>query len=162
MKYITLDTGFKGGMVLFDNHLPIDAFAFHKVGKGINLHEVDEKIDEWNPDVIYIEIFPPQPYQGVSTTAAQWRVIGALETICQLNCTRVEYIYVATWTSFTKRLSHTPGLPNKKISQELTARYFSKFAESWKKRKLYHDGIADCLAIGIYINRDEYLNDISA
>jgi len=160
MKYITLDTGYKGGMVLWLGGQPLAGFAFKQIGTGINIDDVHLKLREWKPEKIYIEIFPPMPMQGVKSTSAQWRVIGQLETLCQLYADVVEYIYVATWTSFTKRLSVNPNQQNKKISQELTRKYFSEFAAPWKKTKLFHDGIADCLALGIYVNRDEYINDL--
>jgi hypothetical protein len=164
MRFVTLDTGYKGAMVLFDiveplgEIQPIEAFEFKKLGVGINIHEIKDKLQLWNPETIYIEIFPPQPYQGVKQTSSQWRVIGQLETLCQL-CCWVEYIYVATWTAFTKRLSTSPSA-NKQISQELVDRYFMDFAKPYKKRKLYHDGIADCLAMGLYVLRDNYLDDL--
>jgi len=160
MKYVTLDTGFKGAMILWQDTTPIEAFLFKKVGTGINIREVADKLIDWNPGKIYIEIFPPQPYQGVGQTSAQWRVIGQLDSICMLFCDVIEYIYVATWTSFTKRLSANPSQPNKKISQELCLKYFYDFSVEYKKIKLVHDGVADCLTIGIYVNRDDYIDDL--
>lgn len=165
MRFVTLDTGFKGAMVLFDiveplgEAQPIEAFAFKKVGVGVNIGEIQDKIHLWCPQTVYIEIFPPQPYQGVDQTSKQWRVIGQLETVCRLYC-RVEYVYVATWTAFTKRLSKGRNLPNKAISQELVDRYHQEFAKPFKKRKLYHDGVADCLAMGLYVLRDQYIDDL--
>ncbi len=161
MIYVTLDTGFKGAMVLWQDATPIDAMVFKKVGKGINIREVSDKLLEWNPEKIYIEIFPPQPYQGVGQTSAQWRVIGQLDSICTMFCDFIEYIYVATWTSFTKRLSADPTQKNKTISQELSFKYFPEFSLRYRKTKLVHDGIADCLVIGIYVNRDDYINDLN-
>ena len=160
MRFVTLDTGYKGGMVLFVDNRPVEGFLFSKVGKGINLHEIDHQLKIWKPGRVFIEIFPPQPYQGVTTTASQWRVVGSLETLCQLNCTTVEYIYVATWTAFAKRLSMIPSQPNKKISQELTERFFPEFAKQFKKRKNYNDAIADCLAMATYVLRDNFIDEI--
>jgi hypothetical protein len=161
MKYCIIDTGFKGSIVLFEDAVPIDAFLFKKIGSGINIREASDKILEWIPEKVYIEIFPAQPYQGVSTTAAQWRVIGQIDAICMMFCDVIEYIYVATWTSFTKRLSLDPNQPNKNISQELSWKYYPEFSLIYKKTKLIHDGVADCLTIGLYVNRDEYLEDLN-
>jgi len=159
MQFVTLDTGFKGAMVLFEGTRPLDALTFYKIGNGINISEVSQTLEKWKPERVFIEIFPPQPYQGVKATSSQWKVIGQLDAICQLQ-TEVEYIYVSTWTSFTKRLSLNPLQKNKQISQELTHAYFSQFSEPYKKRKLYHDGIADCLCLSLYVNRDHYVDDI--
>ena len=160
MKYVTLDTGLKGAAVLWEDARPIEGYAFKQKGVGIDVRELCDILLEWCPDRIIIEIFPPQPYQGVAQTSKQWRVIGQIEAVCSIYCDEIEYVYVATWTSFTKRLSVNPTLQNKKISQELTAKYFPEFAAKYMKRKLFHDGIADCLCIGIYINRDDYIDDL--
>jgi hypothetical protein len=160
-RYLTLDTGAKGAMILWEDAIPVEGLVFKKLGKGVDVRAICDQILEWCPEIIYIEHFPPRPMQGVISTSSQWRTFGQIESVCKLYCDHVEYIWVASWTSFTKRLSVDPQLPMKTIAQELTAKYFPEFAAPYKKRKLYQDGISDCLGIGIYINRDDYIDDLT-
>ena len=127
MKYVTLDTGYKGSAILWEDTRPIEAFLFKKVGKGINVREFADTLIEWSPERIMVEIFPARPMQGVTQTSNQWRVIGQIESVCIMFCDYVEYIYVASWTSFTRRLSDNPEQEHKKISQELAKKYFPDF-----------------------------------
>ena len=43
MKYVTIDTGLKGAMILFEYFEPIDALLFKRMGQGIDPFEVAEK-----------------------------------------------------------------------------------------------------------------------
>ena len=159
-SYAIIDTGQKGAMILYDDLGPVEGFVFKKVGHGVNLHDIDEKLKQWKPNKIYVERIGVRPLQGARQTATQFLVVGQCYALCELNCSEVEYIYPQTWTAFTKRLVKNSHQPSKDIAQELTRRYYPSFAQQYFKRKLYHDGIADCLAINLYIQRDIYLEDI--
>ena len=161
MSYITLDTGLNGAMVLWDEFFnPLDGLTFKKFGMGINPFEIDKKLKEWKAEKIYIERVGARPNQGSKSTFTQGFVCGQLHTISQFNCDHVEYIWSMQWTSFTKKLSAFPENPSKIIALELAERFFPCFIQDFKtpRSKKAHDGIVDCLAIGIYINRDNYID----
>ena len=159
MRYITLDTGVNGAMVLFEMFEPVEALPFTRMGRGINPFEVDHYMKKWEADRIFIESITPRPYQGAKSTATQFLVIGQCHTLAQLNHQTVEYIFPQTWSSFTKRLSKDPTQKQKKIAQELAKRFFSDFCKPWTNRSNnIHDGIADCLGIHMYIERDTYVD----
>jgi len=159
-SYVILDTGQKGAMILYDDLGPVEGFVFKKVGHGINLHDIDKKLKEWKPEKIYVERIGVRPRQGAQQTATQFTIVGQCYALCELNCSEVEYIYPQTWTAFTKRLVENSERPSKEIAQELTRKYYPDYAQKYFKVKLYHDGIADCLAMNLYIQRDIYLDDI--
>lgn len=161
IKYITLDTGIKGAMVLFENGKPVEALGFKRQGQGIDIHHAAAKLYQWHTDLIYIEAITARPGQGAKATFTQGLVVGQCDALAKLYCKTIEHIYPQTWTSFTKRLSTSPGNPSKVIAQELTGTHFFEFAAQHKSKrghKKYHDGIADCLCISIYIERDSYID----
>jgi hypothetical protein len=159
---VTLDTGVKGAMVLFENGQPIEGHTFVRMGQGIDPFRIVQALKRWRADNIYIEAISARPYQGVKATATQFFIVGQCHTIAQLNFETVEYINPRTWSSFTKRLSVTPAATSKEIAQELGYKYYADFSSKYasKRNKIIHDGIADCLAINLYINRDIYVDDV--
>ena len=162
MKYVTLDTGLKGAMVLFEYFEPVDSLAFEKMGQGVDSFKIAEKLREWEPDRIYIEQITARPKQSAKATATQFFVVGQCHTLAQIHCDHVEYIYPQTWTSFTKRLSHSQGEPSKVIAQELAMKFYPEFCKPYltpRSRKV-HDGIADCLCIHMYVHRDHYISSL--
>ena len=162
MKYVTIDTGLKGAMVLVDFFEPVDALTFKRMGQGIDSFEVAEKLKEWKPDRIYIEAISARPNQSTKATFTQALVYGQTHSIAQLHCEYLEYIYPQTWTAFTKRLSDQPNRPSKEIAAELAVRFFPEFCQPYftPRSKKIHDGIADALCLHIYVNRDEYLSSL--
>lgn len=162
MRYITLDTGKKGAMVLFEDGKPLEALAFEAMGRGVDVYEIEIALMDWQPEIAYIELITPRPGQSAKSTFTQGYVCGQCEAIAQLAAIpEIEYIPPQRWTNFTKRLSPRPEQTSKQIAQELTAKFYSKFAAPYKSKrghKLYHDGIADCLCINMYIQRDKFID----
>jgi len=163
MKYVTLDTGLNGAMILYRDAKPVDGLVFEKMGRGINLPPIIEKLNKWKPEIIYIEGIPTMPHQGVKQTATQWFVFGQCETIAELYSPKQEIIPAIRWASFTKKLSINPSNPSKVIAQELVEKFYPSFIENFRLRKYrgvrkVHDGIADCLCINMYIARDNFLD----
>jgi hypothetical protein len=130
---------------------------FEKQGKGIDSFEVAEFLAKHSPDKIFVEEIPAMPRQGVKSLATQWFVVGQCHTLATLYCEHVEYIPASRWTSFTKRLAPIPGKTSKEVARELAIRFFPDFSKRFTKRKL-HDGIADCLCILMYIDRDKFID----
>lgn len=161
MKYVTIDTGLKGAMILFEFFEPIDALTFERMGQGIDSFKVAAKLKEWQPDRIYIEAISARPNQSAKATFTQALVYGQTHSIAQLHCDFLEYIYPQTWSAFTKRLSHNPG-KSKEIAAELAVKFFPDFCQPYftPRSKKIHDGIADALCLHIYVNRDEYLSSL--
>ena len=161
MTYVTMDTGLKGAMVLWDMFAPIDSLVFERMGQGIDSFKVAEKLKEWSPDKIYVEQISARPNQSAKATFSQAFVVGQLHTLSQLHCDHVEYFYPQTWTAFTKRLSENPGRESKVIAQELSAKFFPEMSEEYRStrgHKKIQDGIADALCINLYVQRDMYLD----
>jgi len=161
LRYITLDTGRKGAMVLFEGGKPIDALPFKNQGQGIDTFHVARKLYEWKPEIAYVEKITARPGQGAKATFTQGFIVGQCHALAHLYCQLVEYITPQRWTSFTKRLSVSPTNPSKTIAQELTKKFYSDYAKQFKSKrghKLYHDGVADCLCINLYIERDKYID----
>ena len=163
MKYVTIDTGLKGAMVLFELFEPADSLTFKKMGQGIDSFEVAEKLKEWKPDRIYVEQISARPKQSAKSTFTQAFVVGQCHTLSQLHCDYVEYIYPQTWSSFTKRLSHDQNRPSKDIAQELALKFYPEFCQPYltPRSKKVHDGIADALCLHMYVNRDAFLSSIT-
>lgn len=162
MRYVTLDTGLSGAMILFHDGIPKEALTFRRMGMGINSFDVARQLKLWKPEKIYVEEITVMPQQGAKSTATQFFVVGQCHTLAQLNCGHVEYIHPRTWSSFTKRLSVNPHNPSKVIAQELAPRFFPQFVQQFKAKrgKKFHDGITDCLCIDLYVNRDRYVDQI--
>jgi hypothetical protein len=160
MRIAYIDPGYKGAAVLFEGSKPLDAFKFIKEGKNINVQQIELVLISWQVEKVYLENIMPRPLQSATSTFYQGVAFGAALTVSQLCCVPVELIPPQTWTAFTKRLSRAPQRTSKEIAQELTKRFFHDFASAYKSKraKKYHDGIADCLCIQIYVNRDSYLD----
>lgn len=163
MSYVTLDTGLKGAMVLFDNDgVPAAGLRFKKTKMGIDIFEVQSALRVWSPNKIYIERVMGRPRQSSTATFTQGIVFGQLSAIASVWCAHVEYIWAVQWTGFTKRLSVDPTQESKVIAQELVEKHYPRFADNYRGKinKKCHDGIADCLCINIYLERDKYLDNL--
>ena len=166
MKYVSLDTGLRGAMVLFEETTPVDGLTFERNGRGLLLHPIIDTLLSWKPDKIYIEGIPAMPNQSVKATATQWYVFGQCETLSEIYAEEMEIIPVQRWTSFTKRLTPYPHNPSKIIAQELSNKFYPDFSKDFLGRKYrgqrkLHDGIADCLCMNMYIQRDIFLDQIA-
>lgn len=160
MKYVTIDTGLKGAMVLFDFFEPIDALTFERMGQGIDSFKVNDKLKEWKPDRIYIEQISARPNQNAKATFTQALVYGQTHSMAQLNCEFLEYIYPQTWSAFTKRLSHDQHRPSKEIAAELAVKFYPEFCQPYltPRSKKVHDGLADALCLHMYVHRDHFIS----
>ena len=160
--YIVVDTGKKGAMVLFnDKGQPLESLAFQVMGRGIDSFMLEQRLQWWLPNRAYVEEVFSRPCQNSKSTFTQGFVAGQVHSIAQLYVPKVEYIPPQRWTNFTKRLSPRPEQTSKQIAQELTEKFYSMFAAPYKSRrgyKLYHDGIADCLCINMFIQRDYFMD----
>ncbi len=163
MRILYIDPGYRGAAILFIDDKPVEAYCFTKEGKNIDVIAFESVLWSLSPDKIYLEHIGPRPGQHASSTFYQGLAYGSTLTMCQINCRSVELIWPQTWTSFTKRLSTDPKRTSKEIAQELTRKFYPKFAEIYKSKraKKFHDGIADALCIQIYVNRDQYLQYLS-
>ena len=163
--FLTLDPGKKGAVVLFQGRVPIEGYVMESQEKGIDSAALLAKLTEW--DVLYgiemtwLECITPRPGQSAQATATQFFVLG--QTVAALRISKLPFteVYPQTWTSFTKRL--LPGFTgdSKALQQWLAPNYFKAFAESYRKRKLIQDGIADCLGISLWVNRDYYVDTLT-
>ena len=163
MKYLCLDTGLDGAILFCEKSEPVDALRFTREGRGLFLPPIVEFIKERKPDKIYMEGILIKPGQSSKALATQWLVYGQCQTIAQLFCDEVEVVPAIRWTSFTKRLSSNPSQPSKVCMQEIAERFFGEWADSYRLRKFrghrkIHDGVADCLGLHCYVERDKFVD----
>ena len=165
MDYVTIDTGLNGAMVGFKNGKPMEGLTFQRLGLGIASHPILELLEKWQPSTIYIEGIPAMPKQSVKSTATQWFVFGQCFTLAEMHSERLEIVPAIRWAGFTKRLSATPNNPSKAIAQELVNKFYADFAEPYRLRRYkgvrkVHDGIADCLCLNMYVQRDIFVDHL--
>lgn len=161
MKYCCLDTGLEGALLLCENGRPIEALRFEREGRGLKLNPIVEFLNTHKPDKTYLEGILIKPGQSSKALATQWLVYGQCQTLAQLYSKELEIVPAIRWTSFTKRLSRTPHLQSKVAMQEIAERFFPRWADPYRRRKFrgvrkIHDGVADCLGMHIYVERDFY------
>jgi len=157
LKFAIIDTGIKGAIIIAQNGEPVDALRFERQGQGIDSFEVAQFLTRHSPRKIYIEQVPAMPRQGVKSTATQWFVVGQCHTLATLYSEHVEYIPASRWSAFTKRLSPIKNKTSKEVARDLAIQFFPTFSKKFTKRKL-HDGVADCLCILMYIERDKFVD----
>jgi len=161
--YLTLDPGKKGAAVLFQGRVPIEGYVMEAQETGIDSAALLAKLTEWDTlysvDMVWLECITPRPGQSAQATATQFFVLGQTVACLRLAGLTFKEVYPQTWTSFTKRL--LPGFvgDSKALQQKLAPNHFRNFAEPFRKRKLIQDGIADCLGISLWVNRDYYVDN---
>lgn len=164
MSYVVIDPGKTGAAVILEGCQPMDAYAMKSQNFGIDVGDFKERLTEWHAlygwEDVWLEMPTPRPNQGCHQTAVQFYIVG--QTIASLYGigTTVHEVNPSTWTAFTNRLSLYPGTDSKKQVQGLCRRYFPEFIRDWIPKTKIHDGVADCLAISLYVNRDTYADDI--
>lgn len=161
---MVIDPGKTGAAVILEGCQPLEGYAMQSQNFGIDVGSLRDTLLEWQGlygwEDVWLEMPTPRPRQGCHQTAVQFYIVG--QTIASLYGigTTVYELNPSTWTAFTKRLSRDPGADSKKQAQELCHRYFPEFARGWIPKTKIHDGVADCLAISLYVNRDTYVDDI--
>lgn len=164
MSHVIIDPGKNGAALVAEGCIPLDAYLLKPLRYGIDVADLREKLSEWQGLYgwrdIYVEVPPPRPHQGVHQTAVQFFIIGQIDSSLYGIGETLYEINPSTWTAFTKRLSSTPGAKAKVQAQELCRRYYPEFIQEWIPKTKIHDGVADCLAMLLYVNRDTYVDDI--
>ena len=164
MSYVVIDPGKTGAAVLLEGCQPIHAYAMRSQSFGIDVGDLREELLSWHHlygwEEVWLEMPTPRPKQGCHQTAVQFYIVGQTMAAIYGVGSSIHEVNPSTWTAFTKRLSHNPGADAKKQAQELCHRYFPEFVKDWVPKTKIHDGVADCLAISLYVNRDTYVDDI--
>ncbi len=152
--HVTLDSGAKGALVLWRDNNPLEAHLLKREGRGINYQETLSTLQIWKPDTIYFELIQVRPNQSATATFTQAYIVGQLEMICDMACEDVQFIHPATWTSYIKaRMKARKDEKSKDVMQTMAEVFYSSFAEDYRSKrgkKLIHDGVADCLGLGLY------------
>ena len=159
--YAIIDTGLNGAVVFFDSEtkMPVDSYLMEPNDVGINANNLYISLAKYSPDTIYIERVPAMPKQSVNTTAKQFFVVGQIyATVMRLRCPLVE-VWPATWTSFVKRVMGS-DMTSKKLAQVVAKKYYPIFSKHYTPRSKIHDGVADCLAINIWVNMEIFADEI--
>ena len=164
MRYVIIDTGLKGACVVFEDRngapTPIDHYFFETWEDGIDPVKFATQLKEWNARHFYIEKPPTMPNQAVTTTFKQAYVIAQTYSTILLTVENpvIHDFYPITWVSHARRHLHRSelNLDNKKAMQKLAPRNFPAFMSQFKKRTLYHDGIADCIGMLFYVKRGHF------
>lgn len=159
--YAVIDTGLNGAVVFFDSEtkMPVDSYLMEPTDVGINTNNLYISLAKFSPEIVYVERIPAMPKQSVNTTAKQFFVVGQIyATTMRLRCPVVE-VWPATWTSFVKRVMGS-DMASKKLAQVVAKKYYPIFSKHYTPRSKIHDGVADCLAINLWVNMEIFADEI--
>jgi hypothetical protein len=154
LKFIVVDPGKIGAAVKFKNFgtsvEAIESLEFEFTDNAIHTKSILKFFD--SVDIVFIE--QPGTYSGnAKTIATQFRIFGALEAIAHLSsCESVKLFQPREWVKFLARY-YSSDSPPKTLAQKSSREFFPHFADlsTPKKGKKVHEGIADCLAIALYL-----------
>lgn len=164
MRFAIIDTGLKGACVIFEEvdgvPNPVDYYLFKSWDDGIDCVDFAAHIKIWNVRHFFIEKPAAMPNQSSTNTWKQ--AYSVAQTTCSILLSVenavIHDFYPITWVSHARR--HLKPLErhleSKKAMQSLAPRMFPKFMAKFKKRTLYHDGIADCIGMLFYVKRSYY------
>ena len=155
---LIIDTGKSGASVLFDGVEPVEAFLFSDAGdKGIDVtafYDFLQAVSVFSPEV-YLESIQAVSKPGYRTHPMQLIVVGQILACLYLHGLEPRLVAPAAWVPAVRRVCirrfKTDG-PAKHLSQIVAKYIFPDFAGPYFGRKYYHDGVADCLAISLWVN----------
>lgn len=165
-RYVVIDTGLDGCALLVEKQengspVPLDHFLFKEAGwrDGIDPRAFEYVLSKWNVETFHVERVPIIPH-NTKTLAKQFFIIGQIWSIIMFSNENVVIndFYPKTWQSHTRRhlRPSEANLASKKQSQIISKLYFPEFFESNKKRSNIHDGLADCLSMLLYVEREYF------
>lgn len=155
--FITLDPGANGAALLFVKRKPRLAFYLEKTSEGTTC---PKSLYDWiqgyclDVEAIFVEVPNPFRKQSIVSGSRQFTNIGIAIGVCELFDVPVERINPVDWTNWLKSLYPKGFLDKPKaLSRYHAATECPEFAEkNIKPRAKYlHDGLADCLCLGLFL-----------
>ena len=149
MKWMSIDPGLKGGIVVWDDDAPKICLPMPVNGKDIDVKEIEFIVDEYNIEEAVIEKVGGLPGQSSAagfTFGVGWgMIVGGLMMLG----VKVNTLSPVAWQNqFHAGLAR--NIEPKDRSRMAAGRLFPNFVQELKKKgcRVIHDGMADALGIG--------------
>ena len=150
MRWASIDPGSKGGVVVWDDKVPVKCFVMPMIGSDVNVVEIGEVFDEEKVYYIVIEKVGGMPGQSAPAAFKFGRDVGCIIGLAIGKTLSVQSITPQAW----QRKFHA-GIPIKTLPKDRSRMAAQRlypamvpFLKETDRCRVLHDGMCDALGIG--------------